>query len=112
MDNVDDEFCLFRPILDYSQVKAPLNVLHERVYQVLSILRCVPPRTLYVFSGWKATSRTSNIAREEFSKWIHQEGKKARIALMHAAKLFGCIRSGNINACYDPLCLPIATLFI
>ncbi|KAJ6076155.1 hypothetical protein N7499_008136 [Penicillium canescens] len=89
----------------------PLESMTRKKYHLLSILRHVPLRLLYVFSGWMTTHQERSAARKQLEGWVNQS-REARKALVHAAVLFQSIRNQKTPTPFDPWCLLIASLYI
>ncbi|KAF4429654.1 hypothetical protein FACUT_9062 [Fusarium acutatum] len=90
----------------------PLTLTHLKTYHLLSLLRRVPLRFLYMYFGWMTTQRGTQTAKEELSQVIVKDKQSAREALRHAAILFRIIRTQTTTTFFDPHSLLIASLYI
>lgn len=88
-----------------------LRLITQRICHLLSILRRLPLRLLYVYSGWMATTEERSASKKKLSKWVNQN-RESREALLHATALFQSIRSQMNPTPLDPWCLLIASLYI
>lgn len=90
----------------------PLASTHQKTYHLLSILRRVSQRSLNKFFGWMTTQRGTELAKTELARWLNEERRSAREALLHAALLFRMIRDQTMSTYYDPVWLLIAALYM
>lgn len=109
---LDEQFEIFGPSRDSNMDLILLDTTHEKTYHLLSILRRVPQRLLYLFFGWKTTEKGSQAARRGLVHWFNENRERAREGLLHAAVLFRIIRDQTVTTYFDPLWLLIATLFM
>jgi hypothetical protein len=79
---------------------------------VISILRHVPLRTLTAATGWHASHEEMQNSIQTLDAWFREEPALSRWCLWHAALVFSGFRSRHHLACWDPLCLCIASLYI
>lgn len=92
---------------DFSSLTA-----HDAIFPLLSMLRHFSLRTLYAFSGWQARGEQVQAARMELRTWMNDHPISSRRCLYLAATVFSLLRAKTTYACYDPLAMLIAALFI
>lgn len=109
---LDQKFELFQGPQGTSASTAPLTLTHLKTYHLLSLLRRVPLRFLYMYFGWMTAQRGTQAAKEELSRVIIRDKQSAREALRHAAILFRIIRTQTTTTFFDPHSLLIASLYI
>ena len=90
----------------------PLATTHEKAYHILSVLRRVSQRSLNMFFGWMTTENGTKLAKRELARWMNEEQRSAREALLHAALLFRMIREQTTTTYCDPVWLLIAALYM
>jgi hypothetical protein len=88
-----------------------LRLITQRNYNLLSLLRRLPLRVLYMYSGWMVTTQERSASKKKLHEWINQN-QESREALLHAAALFQFIRSQITPTPFDPWCLLIASRYI
>ncbi|KAJ5094791.1 hypothetical protein N7456_010652 [Penicillium angulare] len=81
-------------------------------YHLIGILRHVPRKQLYAYSGWYASEEDMTAAEAYLAGWISENPVFSRECLVHAGALIGQIRSNGPAACYHYFCLLIATSYI
>ncbi|KAJ5939548.1 hypothetical protein N7466_002682 [Penicillium verhagenii] len=81
-------------------------------FHLLGILRHVPLKQLYAYSGWYASKQDMLAAEAYLSYWMSENPIPSRQCVAHAGALIGEIRSTPINACYHSFSLLIATLYL
>jgi hypothetical protein len=86
--------------------------LNDPFPSLLLLLRQIPLRTIYAFSGWQASDAEIKTAERSLMSWMHNNQSIARMCLWYAAYIFATLRAKYHFACYDALCLLIATLYI
>lgn len=105
----DQEFKADSHILDHcsqdAQTADPLPL-------VLLILRKLPLRTLYVFSGWQADNLQIEKSRAHLKSWMYRNKSSARSCLWYSSQVFGMLRVKSQFACYDALCLLVSGLYM
>ncbi|KAJ3454747.1 hypothetical protein MRS44_013347 [Fusarium solani] len=109
---LDEEFGLFRCQPGAEHDTSSLAATHMKTYHLLSILRRVPSKSLYMFFGWKTTPRGTDAARKELARWVTENQQSAREALQHSAILFRIIRNQNTTNFFDPFWLLISVLYM
>ncbi|EXL41413.1 hypothetical protein FOCG_16220 [Fusarium oxysporum f. sp. radicis-lycopersici 26381] len=109
---LDQKFELFEGQRDPYANTIPLALTHSKTYHLLSLLRRVPLRFLYMYFGWMTTRRGTQTAKEELSRVIMKDNQGARGALRHSAILFRIIRTQTTTTFFDPHSLLIASLYI
>ncbi|KAH7208340.1 hypothetical protein BKA60DRAFT_464454 [Fusarium oxysporum] len=109
---LDQKFELFEGQRDPYANTIPLALTHLKTYHLLSLLRRVPLRFLYMYFGWMTTRRGTQTAKEELSRVIMKDNQGARGALRHSAILFRIIRTQTTTTFFDPHSLLIASLYI
>lgn len=110
--HLDQEFETVAYRLRADSRTMPCSKMRLKTYHVLSILRRVSQRTLYIFFGWMNTPPRPGVAQRELSRLISEDKKSAREALLHSAVLFRMIRDQSITTYWDPFWLLIATLYM
>uniref|UniRef100_L2FRD7 Transcription factor domain-containing protein n=1 Tax=Colletotrichum fructicola (strain Nara gc5) TaxID=1213859 RepID=L2FRD7_COLFN len=109
--SVNDAFETLRGI-DNSRSESPESDALYTYYHVLSILRQVPLRKLYEFSGWQVTEPQIEAAREYLQKWMRNKPSHARKCLWHAAVVFKILRNKKHFSCDSPFCMLVVALYI
>jgi hypothetical protein len=93
----------------------PGSALHNtaiKLAHVLTILRFIPYRLMYVASGWLTDSNGAEHAGRSIAQTLKAEPVNARKSLIHAARLFCIIRTQRQFDAYDSFFLVIAALYI
>ncbi|KAF0324500.1 hypothetical protein GQ607_008204 [Colletotrichum asianum] len=109
--SVNDAFETLRGI-DSSRTESPESDALLTYYHVLSILRQVPLRKLYEFSGWQVTEPQIEAAREYLQRWMRNKPSHARKCLWHAAVVFKTLRNKKHFSCDSPFCMLVVALYI
>lgn len=109
---LDEEFDLFKYQPGTDPGTTSLAATHNKTYHLLSILRRVPSRSLYMFFSWKTTQRGTDAARKDLARWVAEEKQSPREALQHSAIIFRTIRNQTTTNFLDPFWLLIAVLYI
>lgn len=95
-----------------SKPESPETCALLTYYHVLSILRHVPLRKLYEFSGWQVTDAQTEAARDYLQKWMRNKPSEARRCFWHAAAVFRILRNKTHFACDSPFCHLVVTIYI
>lgn len=109
---LDQEFELFKDQPGPGIERTALATTHMKTYHLLSILRRVPPRTLFMYFGWMTTAQGADTATKELRRLLTEDKRSAREALQHSAILFRTIRNQSTATFFDPLSLLIAALYM
>ncbi|KAH0431061.1 hypothetical protein CcaCcLH18_07366 [Colletotrichum camelliae] len=109
--SVNDAFETLRGI-DSSRTESPESDALLTYYHVLTILRQVPLRKLYEFSGWQVTEPQIDAAREYLQKWMGSKPSHARKCFWHAAVVFKILRNKKHFACDSPFCMLVVVLYM
>lgn len=81
-------------------------------HHLLGILRHVPRKQLYVYSGWYASEEDMSAAEACLFGWMRDNPALSRECVAHSGALIGEIGSTATAACYHYLCLLIATSYL
>ncbi|KAJ5214779.1 hypothetical protein N7449_001948 [Penicillium cf. viridicatum] len=73
---LDEEFELFKDQLGPGIERTALATTHMKTYHLLSILRRVPSRTLFMYFGWMTTAQGADVATR--TETIGDRGQKKR----------------------------------
>ncbi|KAL1633679.1 hypothetical protein SLS56_002827 [Neofusicoccum ribis] len=86
------------------------SALAQQLLHYVSIRLYVPLTRLCALTGWMASERATAHARGELIRWIRLDGKSARRAVMHAAKLFALLRRRATGSYFEAHYVLLATL--
>lgn len=78
----------------------------------IGILRRVPLKQLYAYSGWYASDQDVSTARTYLVSWMRENPALSRDCVVHAGALLAEIRSTPTTACYHYFCLLVAILYL
>lgn len=81
-------------------------------HHLLGILRHVPRKQLYVYSGWYASEEDISTAEACLFGWMRENPVLSRECVAHSGALIGEIRSTATTACYHYFCLLIAISYL
>lgn len=96
---------------DYAIGKGPgLQAVIFHHHHVICILLNVPFGDLFCYSGWRATNADIIKCRNRLKLWVTECGEDARRVALHAGRLFGHIRSSDMNGYHEPTTMLIACL--
>ncbi|KAF4472130.1 hypothetical protein FALBO_968 [Fusarium albosuccineum] len=109
---LDIEFQKLGCLSDGEDESAPSGRTLRKTYHLAFILRKVPLRILGMSFGYKATSQTAEMAREQLSRYFNTEARDAREILLHAATLSRIIREQTMITFLDPFWLLIASTYL
>ncbi|KAK0109975.1 hypothetical protein ONS95_002642 [Cadophora gregata] len=84
----------------------------EPLFHIISILRRVPLRRLYSFSGWQTNAAEIEESEKSLESWMQGNEEAARECLWHAAVGFSTLRSQSYISCHAPLCMLVAAIYI
>lgn len=108
---VDNAFIL-SSFLDDTATTSVASPSTDILHHLITILRQIPLRRLYVFSGWQASEIESKAAGDYLQSWMRRDSSTTRMCLWHAVAIFRTLRSKVHITCYEPFALLIAALFI
>lgn len=86
------------------------DVLGQQLLHYVSIRLLVPLTRLCALTGWMASEQATAEARQELRAWIRHDGENARRAVMHAARLFGLLRTQATNSYFEAHYVLLASL--
>jgi hypothetical protein len=109
---LDEEFELFKDQQGPGIERSALATTQMKTYHLLSILRRVPSRTLFMCFGWMTTAQGTDTATKELRQLVTEDKRSAREALQHSAILFRTICNQSTATFFDPLSLLIAALYM
>lgn len=84
----------------------------DAMFHTLSILRRVPLRHLYAFSGWQATEVDVEVSKKYLRTWVRTEPASTRWCLWHAVMALKLLKSKQYFGCDDAFHVLIATLIL
>ncbi|OCT49460.1 hypothetical protein CLCR_04577 [Cladophialophora carrionii] len=109
---VDNELELLYPHDDQGSSQPSATERLNVLCPLLLILRQVPVRRIYSFSGWQVDDSQMEASRRELSSWMSLHPKTTRICLFHAITIFVTLRKRSHISAYDGFALLISSLFI
>lgn len=77
-------------------------------YHIICILLNLPFGELFCYGGWRVTSADISKCRNRLRLWVTECGEDARRVALHAGRLFGHIRSSDLNGYYESTTMLIA----
>ncbi|KAJ5758394.1 hypothetical protein N7520_005550 [Penicillium odoratum] len=84
----------------------------KTIFHLLGIIRHIPLKQLYAYSGWYASEQDIAAAEAYLTGWMRENPTLSRRCVAHAGALLGEIRLAPTTACYHYFCLLIAVLFL
>ncbi|KAJ5563944.1 hypothetical protein N7513_000186 [Penicillium frequentans] len=81
-------------------------------FHLLEILRNIPLKQLYAYSGWYASEEDIAASGTYLAGWMRDNPVLARNCVAHAGAILRQIRSTPTTACYHYFCILIAFLYL
>lgn len=97
-----------------SPISASTSILDARniFFHLLGILRHIPLKKLYAYSGWYASEEDIAASGTYLAGWMRDNPVLARKCVAHAGAILRSIQSTPTTACYHYFCLLIAFLYL